>query len=84
MKLSEEEKLIATLATRLYTRWNNVSLEDSVQLAKEIIKASILPDNNPMPPRKSRVDTGPWGTDTTTKRNDLMPLLDKKLSELFE
>ena len=82
--ISEEEKLVATLATRMYTRWNNVSVEYTVELAKEIIEASRLPDNNPMPSRKPRLYTGPTSTDTPTKRNDLMPLLDKKLSELFE
>ena len=48
MKLSEEEKLIATLATQIHLeKTKNIyvwGVEDSVEKAKQIIEASRLPN----------------------------------------
>lgn len=38
--LTEEETLIATLATRMHCRWKDVDIPRAVKLAKEIIEAS--------------------------------------------
>ena len=38
--LTEEEILTAELATRMFTRWNNVGVVQAVELAKEIIEES--------------------------------------------
>ena len=54
--ISEEEKLIATLATQLYVHRKYISMDfdDAVIMAKNIIEKSRLTDKTAMPTSKPR------------------------------